>query len=169
MARVSRSRCAPSRTCSSATLRSTSSRATYEDTHAIGGVNLVRGVPAGRYAGKVKVMATIELRAELAKTRLFGQEIFLGAAAFVDAGRVSADPERASPELDGTGLGIKYGLGAGPRARVGTSSSFEATWRGLPTPSPSGRISRRARPFDVPSAPLATWPSGAANPEEHTP
>ncbi len=42
----------------------------------------------------------------------------LGAAAFFDAGRVWADYGR-NPELDGDGLGLKYGVGGGPRLRVG--------------------------------------------------
>jgi outer membrane protein assembly factor BamA len=46
--------------------------ARYEETNAVGGANGVRGVPANRYYGKVKVFGGIEARSELVPFRLFG-------------------------------------------------------------------------------------------------
>jgi len=90
----------------------------YEDTPAIGGVNGVRGVPANRYYGQIKIFTNLEVRSELVRFHLFGAEMALGAATFIDLGRVWADTRRR-PELDGTGLGLKYGIGGGLRLRQG--------------------------------------------------
>jgi outer membrane protein assembly factor BamA len=92
----------------------------YDSTSAIGGVNGVRGIPAQRYYGKLKVLGNAELRAEFFEFRLLGKQNTLGAAAFIDAGRLWADYHSA-PELDGRGLGLKYGVGAGPRLIAGKS------------------------------------------------
>jgi outer membrane protein assembly factor BamA len=92
--------------------------ARYEDTFALGGGNGVRGVPAQRYYGRVKVFGNFETRVELTKLRLLGKACTLMAAAFFDAGRAWSDWD-ASRALDGTGLGLKYGVGGGLRLLQG--------------------------------------------------
>ena len=93
--------------------------ARFGDTDAIGGGNGVRGVPAQRYYGKVKVLGNFELRATPLAFRLWSKPFNLGVAVFVDAGRVWTELGSAHPELDGTGLGIKYGIGGGLRLQQG--------------------------------------------------
>jgi hypothetical protein len=92
--------------------------ARYEDTYALGGVNGVRGVPAQRYSGKVKAFGNIEARSEVLSAEVGGKEYTLAIAAFFDAGRVWADWRRHE-ELDGTGAGLKYGVGGGLRLQQG--------------------------------------------------
>jgi outer membrane protein assembly factor BamA len=92
-----------------------------DDTFAIGGANGVRGVPAQRYYGKIKAIANVELRSELFAVQILGAPRRFGFTAFADTGRLWAD-YRSSPELDGTSLGLKYGVGGG--LRVASGSSF---------------------------------------------
>jgi outer membrane protein assembly factor BamA len=92
----------------------------FEDTFAIGGAKGVRGVPAQRYYGKIKAFANVELRSELFKAKVLGEERRFGVVAFGDFGRVWAD-YTSHPELDGTGLGLKYGIGGGLRVASGES------------------------------------------------
>jgi outer membrane protein assembly factor BamA len=92
----------------------------FDQTNAVGGVKGVRGVPAQRYYGKLKAFGNLELRSELFGFDAFGERRRIGVVAFADAGRVWAD-YRADPELDGSGLGLKYGLGGGLRVTSGTS------------------------------------------------
>jgi hemolysin activation/secretion protein len=94
--------------------------ARYEETYALGGVNGVRGVPAQRYSGKIKVFGNLELRSELVSGKLFGKELTLALAAYLDAGRVWAE-WASRPDLDGSGLGLKYGIGGGLRLQQGQS------------------------------------------------
>ena len=90
------------------------------DQYAIGGSNGVRGVPAGRYYGKVKVFGNLEGRAKLFDFTVFGKQLSVGSAAFFDGGRLWADTT-PQPALDGTGLGLKYGVGGGLRLMSGTA------------------------------------------------
>lgn len=94
--------------------------AKFDDFFALGGTFGVRGIPAQRYYGKIKTVGNVEFRSEFASFRMFGKEFGFGLAAFFDAGRVWADWTPA-PELDGTGAGIKFGVGGGPRLRQGRS------------------------------------------------
>jgi hypothetical protein len=87
---------------------------------AVGGSNGVRGVPAGRYSGKVKVLASTELRAIFWRFAVFSHQFRLGAAAFVDGGRVWSDLS-PSRELDGEEIGLKFGVGGGPQLLWGES------------------------------------------------
>jgi hypothetical protein len=82
---------------------------TYE---MIGGAQAVRGVPDGRYLGKLKVIANAELRAMLIDFHLFGQSLHLGGDLLFDTGRLWSDYTFRAPE-DGTGLGLKWGVGGG--------------------------------------------------------
>jgi Omp85 superfamily domain len=83
-----------------------------------GGATGIRGVPGQRYYGKVKVIGNLEGRAEMWHFELFGKDLVLAGALFVDAGRVWVDLED-NPALDGTGLGLKLGLGGGLRLQEG--------------------------------------------------
>ena len=88
---------------------------TYE---MIGGSFGIRGVPLGRFYGKAKAMGSLELRSMFFGFRLWQWKLLLGMVAFVDTGRVWADLQ-STPSLDGNGLGLKYGVGGGPRLQVG--------------------------------------------------
>jgi Omp85 superfamily domain len=92
--------------------------ARFEDTFALGGGNGVRGVPGQRYYGRAKVLANIELRSDLVRFVVRRQRLLLGSALFGDFGRLWATFAR-HPELDGRGLGLKYGLGGGLRLQQG--------------------------------------------------
>ena len=78
----------------------------------------MRGVPAQRYYGKVKAFSNVELRSELFDFELFGDRRRVGLTGFGDFGRLWSDYE-SHPELDGEGLGLKYGLGGGLRLTSG--------------------------------------------------
>lgn len=78
----------------------------------IGGHGGLRGVPNGRYAGKIKMLASIEVRSLLVRFGFLGQRFRLGAQAFADTGRVWSD-FRIDPARDGRGFGLKYGVGGG--------------------------------------------------------
>ena len=54
----------------------------YDDTSAIGGSRGVRGVPAQRYHGKIKLIANAELRSELLELRVLGAKRRFGLVAF---------------------------------------------------------------------------------------
>jgi outer membrane translocation and assembly module TamA len=111
-------------------------RDTY-DTYAIGGLTGVRGVPAQRYYGKVKVLGNLELRTEAVSFHAFGHPIVLGVVAFFDGGRVWADTT-PQPELDGHGLGLKYGVGGGLRLQSGSAFVLRADVAYSPDANPVG-------------------------------
>jgi hypothetical protein len=90
----------------------------FEETFAIGGAKGVRGVPAQRYYGKIKLFSNFELRSELFSAKILGDERRFGIVGFTDVGRLWAD-YGANPELDGSGLGLKYGVGGGLRVASG--------------------------------------------------
>ncbi|HEY3817879.1 MAG TPA: BamA/TamA family outer membrane protein [Polyangiaceae bacterium] len=77
-----------------------------------GGSAGIRGVPVGRYLGPIKVVGNIELRAMYIRFTLLGQKFTLGNDLFFDTGRVWSDYSFHSA-LDGSGVGLKYGVGAG--------------------------------------------------------
>jgi len=89
----------------------------------IGGPQGVRGVPVGRYAGLVKAVANVEARSMLVGFHTFGQSMHVGGDVFFDTGRAFADysPNAAS---DGTGIGLKYGAGAGVFLQWGAAAIF---------------------------------------------
>lgn len=92
--------------------------ARFEDTFALGGGKGVRGVPGQRYYGRIKVFGNLETRTDLATFHLGPKPCLLGAALFFDAGRLWSD-WKPDPQLDGSGLGLKYGVGAGLRLQQG--------------------------------------------------
>lgn len=85
---------------------------TFTPVDLIGGHGGLRGVPNGRYTGKIKMLGSVELRALLVTFGVLGQRFRVGAQAFVDVGRVWSD-FNASFARDGRGLGLKYGVGGG--------------------------------------------------------
>lgn len=85
---------------------------TFTPIDLIGGHGGLRGVPNGRYIGKIKALASAEVRAQLVTFGLLKQRFRAGAQAFVDTGRVWND-FRIDPARDGRGLGLKYGAGGG--------------------------------------------------------
>lgn len=82
---------------------------TYE---MIGGAQAVRGVPDGRYLGKLKAIGNVELRAMLVDFHLLGQSLHLGGDLLFDTGRLWSDYTFHSV-ADGTGIGLKWGVGGG--------------------------------------------------------
>ena len=93
--------------------------ARFDETPAIGGSKAVRGIPAQRYYGKVKLFENLQMSAKLWTFTLFSKHFTAGPAVFFDAGRSWTELAHAHPELDGTGLGIKYGAGGGLRLQEG--------------------------------------------------
>ena len=85
---------------------------------ALAGSRAIRGPPQGRFAGKVKIIGNLELRSKWWSFEMFGQDSSLGTVAFFDTGRVWAELG-SRPELDGEGLGLKYGVGGGVRLQWG--------------------------------------------------
>ena len=90
-----------------------------------GGAQGVRGVPYGRYAGPIKLVVNLELRALLVGFTAFGQSFRLGANAFFDTGRVWSDYTFHAAR-DGTGPGLSFGAGAGVYLRWGQAAIFRA-------------------------------------------
>ena len=111
--------------------------ARYEDTSAIGGVRGVRGVPARRYYGKLKAFANFEARTQLVTMRFGGSDYSLGVVGFLDGGRVWADWSY-QPELDGTGLGLKWGIGGGLRFQQGSAFVVRGDLAWSPDATPIG-------------------------------
>lgn len=111
--------------------------ARFEDTNAIGGINGVRGVPAQRYYGKAKVFANVELRTEIFDGRFWGKKYIFGIVGFFDGGRLWAD-YASHPELDGAGIGLKYGVGGGLRIQSGDSFVLRGDVAWSPDASPVG-------------------------------
>jgi hypothetical protein len=77
-----------------------------------GGPSGIRGVPRGRYAGLIKFVGNVELRAVVTSFRLLKSKFQIGHTAFLDTGRVWTDYTFANPR-DGNGLDLKYGAGGG--------------------------------------------------------
>lgn len=111
--------------------------ARFEETNAVGGQKGVRGVLAQRYHGKVKAFTNLELRVRLFRFHLGRNHYTLGAVGFFDGGRVwSALP--SSSALDGTGLGLKYGVGGGLRLMEGSTFVVRADVAWSPDARPLG-------------------------------
>jgi outer membrane protein assembly factor BamA len=96
---------------------------TFEPQYLLGSESGVRGVPIGRYAGLVKMVSNVEIRAPFPRFQLFGQRFRLGTTTFADAGRAWAD-YGVHPALDGTKLGLKFGVGAGVFLQWGDAAIF---------------------------------------------
>jgi surface antigen Omp85-like protein len=111
--------------------------AVFEDTYAIGGLNGVRGVPGQRYYGKVKALGNLEVRTELASFHALGKAMVFGVVGFLDGGRVWADTS-LRPQLDGSGIGLKYGAGGGLRLQSGAALVLRADVAWSPDATPVG-------------------------------
>jgi outer membrane protein assembly factor BamA len=109
--------------------------ARFDDTFALGGSLGVRGVPAQRYYGKLKALGNIELRWEAVSFHAFRRALTLGIVPFFDAGRLWADTE-SHPELDGRGIGLKYGYGGGLRLQSGSAFVIRLDIAGSPDAMP---------------------------------
>jgi hypothetical protein len=95
----------------------------FNQQYMVGGIDGVRGVRLGRYAGRAKILANYELRATpLRPFRIAGFKIQIGNDAFFDAGRVWSDYD--TPQYDGTSLGVKWGAGGGFFFQFDKSSVF---------------------------------------------
>lgn len=77
-----------------------------------GGSAGIRGVPVGRYLGPIKILGNVEVRNMWLNFSVLGQKFAIGNTVFFDTGRVWSDYSFHSP-LDGSGLGLKYGVGGG--------------------------------------------------------
>jgi outer membrane translocation and assembly module TamA len=99
--------------------------ARFDNTFAIGGGRGLRGIPAPRYYGMLKLLANLELRVKILTFDLFDKPHELGLVGFTDLGRVVADYDSLA-ELDGSGLGIKVAYGGGIRLRAGKSFVLRA-------------------------------------------
>jgi outer membrane protein assembly factor BamA len=111
--------------------------ARYDDTYALGGPNGVRGVPGQRYYGKVKVFGNLEVRTDVYSFHALGKPLTTGFIVFFDGGRVWADTS-PQPQLDGTGLGLKYGIGGGLRLQSGETFVLRADVAYSPDANPIG-------------------------------
>jgi hypothetical protein len=111
--------------------------ARYDEASALGGANGVRGVPGDRYHGQRKLFANLEARATLAHFSVASSRYALGVTGFFDGGRLWADL-RSAPALDGTGVGLKYGTGAGLRLRKGETFVLRADLAWSPDARPAG-------------------------------
>jgi outer membrane protein assembly factor BamA len=109
--------------------------ARFDETPAVGGGKALRGVPAQRYYGKLKAFGNVELRTELFTFRALGKPVIFGLVPFFDAGRLWAD-SNAQPGLDGRGVGLKYGTGAGVRLQSGASFVIRADVAWSPDATP---------------------------------
>jgi hypothetical protein len=118
---------------------------TFEPQYLFGSESGVRGVPDGRYAGLVKIVANTEVRATpFPRFHLFGQPMRIGTTAFFDAGRVWSQYAAISP-ADGTKLGLKYGVGGGLFLQWGEAAIFrvEAAY------SPDARAENPSLPLGI--------------------
>jgi len=94
-----------------------------------GGKNGIRGVPAGRFAGRYKLLGSAELRSMFWNFDLWGRSMSLGAVAFFDWGRVWVG-EADLDGLDGFDHGMKFGVGGGIHFQWGSAAvfRFELAW-----------------------------------------
>jgi hypothetical protein len=106
----------------------------FEDTYFGGDV---RGVPAQRYYGKVKIIGNVEARMNVLDFHALSKPMSIGFEAFFDGGRVWADTS-PHPELDGSGIGLKYGVGGGVRLTSGTAFVLRADLAWSPDATPIG-------------------------------
>jgi hypothetical protein len=89
----------------------------------VGGSSAVRGVPDGRYSGLIKLFGNAEVRAMLIRFKIANQKFRIGGNVLFDAGRLWSDYTFHSP-LDGRGLGVKWGAGAGVYLQWGQAAIF---------------------------------------------
>jgi Omp85 superfamily domain len=103
----------------------------FKTQYMLGGSAGVRGVPIGRFLGKIKVLANQELRSILWNPHVFGQDFHIGAGAFFDVGRVWLDYTFDAPE-DGSFPGLKWGAGIAGYLVWGRAAVFRVDIAGSP-------------------------------------
>jgi hypothetical protein len=108
-----------------------------DDSSVVGGGKGIRGVPGQRYYGQVKLFGNLEARVQTWKGELWKKPFVLSVAGFFDGGRVWADL-RSRPELDGRGVGLKYGVGGGLRLQEGQTFVVRADIAWSPDARPIG-------------------------------
>jgi hemolysin activation/secretion protein len=84
------------------------------------------------------VFENLEFRSDLWHFTLKKKALVLGLAAFVDGGRAWTELFHPHPELDGTGLGLKYGMGCGLRLQEGKTFVVRADLAWSPDARPVG-------------------------------
>ncbi len=97
-----------------------------------GGSKGIRGVPQGRLIGRTKLIGNLEARSLCLPFSVGSERFVLGAAAFLDAGRVWSDTLRAVPALDGSNWRLHWGVGGGPRLRWGDALLIRADFAYAP-------------------------------------
>jgi outer membrane protein assembly factor BamA len=96
----------------------------FEEQYLVGGETGVRGVPQGRYAGRIKMISNLEVRATpFPRFKIGAQRFRIGTTVFFDAGRVWSDYSGISA-ADGNTLGLKYGVGGGLFIQWGEAAIF---------------------------------------------
>ena len=90
----------------------------------------VRGIPGQRYYGRIKLFSNVEPRFAPARLHRVPQVVRPGRPLFTDFGRLWTD-FGSHPELDGSGLGLKYGVGGGCAFSRGRRPYSGSTSRGL--------------------------------------
>jgi hypothetical protein len=97
---------------------------TFEPQYLLGGETGVRGVPMGRYAGRVKMISNLEVRGTpFPRFTILGERFRVGTTTFFDAGRVWSDYAIVSA-ADGYHLSLKYGVGGGLFLQWGEAAIF---------------------------------------------
>jgi outer membrane protein assembly factor BamA len=96
----------------------------FEPQYLFGGEQGIRGVPNGRYAGKIKVVTNTEIRGTpFPRFKLIGQRLLIGTNVFFDTGRVWSDYSVTST-VDGNNIDLKFGVGAGVFLQWGEAAIF---------------------------------------------
>lgn len=108
-----------------------------------GGSQGIRGVPNGRYSGLMKIVANLELRAMVVSFKMLNQRFRIGGVIFGDTGRVWNDYKVDA--RDGTGIGLKYGAGAGLYFQWGEVAMFRIEL----AYSPDARSANPSFPFGL--------------------
>ena len=98
----------------------------------------VFGIAAPDLPGLLAPFGNVEAISELFPFDIGQKHFVLGVAAFVDAGRTWTELGRTHPELDGTGLGLKYGLGGGLRLQQGRTLMVRLDLAWAPDADPIG-------------------------------
>ncbi len=102
-----------------------------------GGHRGVRGIPAGRYHGKVKAIGSLGLRSMFYRFKIKTTRFALGTGIFFDAGRLWADTKKRL-DLDGEKAGIKFGTGGGVRLLWGKTFLISVDVAYSPEANPVG-------------------------------
>jgi Omp85 superfamily domain len=95
----------------------------FRSQYMIGGPSGIRGVPIGRYLGRIKVIANEEVRSLFWNPKILGQDFHVGAGAFLDVGRLWLNYTFDAPE-DGAFPGLRWGTGLAGYLVWGHASAF---------------------------------------------